>query len=62
MPGTKKLDIVKTSRSFVWTGAEVLSNAGQGALYILTEIPLLVEVSSIQPDSIYILRVNVNFV
>ena len=44
IPGTKKLDVVNTSRSFVWNGSEVLKIAGQGALYILTSIPYSHEV------------------
>lgn len=39
IPGTKKMDVVNTSRSFVWNGTEVLKIAGQGALYILASVP-----------------------
>ena len=44
IPGTKQLDVVNTSRSFVWNGSEVLKIAGEGALYILTSIPYSHEV------------------
>lgn len=45
LPGTMKLDQIKTSTSFAWNGQEVVANAGQGAIYIVAHICLPEEVS-----------------
>ena len=40
VPGAKKLKMPNVSTSFQWNAPEVLSLASQGALYIMTHLPV----------------------
>ena len=40
LPGAKKLKMPNVSTSFQWNAPEVLSLASQGALYIMTHLPV----------------------